>query len=361
MKKILKILSVFLLLFMITNTYALEYGKAGNIITQEGEYSSTRLAAGNKVINKATVDGISFVAGNEVTLEGSAPYGFYAGNIVNVNEKVEKDMFVAGNQITIGSDAVIGRDVFIAGNSVTIKSNINRNLNMGATSVDISDITIGGDAYIMADEIIMNEKTVITGKLSYGEDSNVIGLNEATIGSKELVKNVDIDITYTLKDKAIDFLFSLVGAYLVMLVLFYLAPKTKEKLDTFELGFGNIAKTSGIGIIVLILVPLISILAFITRFLIPLSLITLAIYVISIYLSFLLTYYVVGNLITNKLFNKDNKYIALLIGIVLVKLLCYVPYIGGLIGFISLLFGLGLIYKFIVNIRNIDNKKKSTK
>ena len=102
----------------------------------------------------------------------------------------------------------------------TIKSNINRNLNMGATSVDISDITIGGDAYIMADEIIMNERTVITGKLSYGEDSNVIGLNEATIGSKELVKNVDIDITYTLKDKAIDFLFSLVGAYLVMLVLF---------------------------------------------------------------------------------------------------------------------------------------------
>lgn len=351
MKRILKVLSVLVLLFAVTNTYAVELFESGNVVTQEGEYSSTRFVAGNKVTNKADVDGLSFAAGNEVTLEGKAPYGFFAGNIVTVNEKIEKDLFVAGNHVTIGKDAVIGRDVFIAASTVVIKSNMARDLRVGASSVDLSDITIEGNAYVMADEIIMNEKTNIKGKLSYLDDAVVTGLNSATIGSVEVNKNVDVEYNYTMKERIIDFLFSVVSSYIVMLLLFYFIPKTKDKLNEFELSFGNIAKTSGIGLLVLILVPLLSIVGFVTLFLMPVSFIALAVYAISIYLSFLLIYYVVGNVITNKVFNKDNIHIALLIGIVLVKLVCLVPYIGGLIGFISLLFGLGLIYKFIVNIR----------
>lgn len=361
MKRFLKLLSVFLLLFMITNTYALELGKAGNIITQEGDYSSTRFAAGNKVTNKANVDGLSFVAGNEITLEGKAPYGFYAGNVVNVNENVEKDMFVAGNHVTIGKDALVGRDAFIAGSTVIINTNIARDLRVGAASVDLSDVKIGGDAYVMSDEIIMNEGTVITGKLTYYEDSKITGLSEATIESLQKVKHEEVEHIYTFKERTIDFLFSAAAAYVVMLVLFYLIPRSKEKLDNLELTFGNIAKKSGIGLILLIVVPLLSILAIITRFLLPLAFITLALYVISIYLAFLLVYYVVGNIITNKIFNKDNKYIALFIGIFVVKLVGLIPYVGGFVRFISLVFGLCLIYDFIVNIKNNETKKKSTK
>lgn len=349
--KILKLFSVFLLLFMITNTYALEVGKAGNIVTQDGEYSSTRFVAGNKVTNSANVDGLSFVAGNEITLTGKAPYGFYAGNIVTVNESIEKDMFVAGNHVTVGSDAVIGRDAFIAGNNVVINANITRDLRVGASTVDLSGITIEGNAYIIADEIILNEATNIKGKLSYVDDSKITGLNEATIGSVEVSKHIENVNSYTFKDRAIDFLLSIVAAYVVVLVLFFLIPQSKEKVDKFELTFSNIAKTSGIGFIVLIVVPLISILAIITEFLLPLSFIAIAVYLISIYLSFILTYYVVGNVITNKLLNKSNVYIALLIGIVLVKLLFLIPHVGGILRFISLIFGIGLIYNFIKNIR----------
>lgn len=351
MKRILKVLSVLLLLFVVTNTYAVELFESGNVVTQEGEYSSTRFVAGNKVTNKADVDGLSFAAGNEVTLEGKAPYGFFAGNFVTVNEQIEKDLFVAGNRVTIGKDAVLGRDVFIAASTVEIKSNIGRDLRVGAASVDLSDITIEGNAYIMADEIVMNENTNIKGKLSYLDDAVVTGLDVATIGSVEVNKNVNVEINYEFKDRALDFLFSIVSSYIVMVLLFYLVPKTKDKLNEFELSFGNIAKTSGIGLLVLILVPILSIVGFITLFLMPVSFIALAIYAISIYLSFLLIYYIVGNVIANKVFNKDNIHIALLIGIVLVKLVCLIPYIGGLIGFIALLFGLGLIYRYIINIR----------
>ena len=165
----------------------------------------------------------------------------------------------------------------------------------------------------------------------------------------EVSKHIENNYSYTFKDKAIDFLLSAIAAFIAMVVLFYLIPKTKEKLDNFKLEFSNIAKTSGIGLIVLILVPIISIIAMISVFLIPLSLITIAIYIISIYLSFLLMYYIVGNIITSKLLNSDNMYLSLLIGIVLVKLIYLIPYIGGFVRFVSLLFGLGgvIIIEFI--------------
>ena len=194
MRKFLKMLSVLLLLFVVTNTYAVELFESGNVVTQEGEYSSTRFVAGNKVTNKADVDGLSFAAGNEVTLEGKAPYGFFAGNFVTVNEQIEKDLFVAGNRVTIGKDAILGRDVFIAASTVEIKSNIGRDLRVGAASVDLSDITIEGNAYVMADEIIMNANTNIKGKLSYLDDAIVTGLDVATVGSTEVNKNVKVEV-----------------------------------------------------------------------------------------------------------------------------------------------------------------------
>ena len=350
--RILKLFSIVFLLLMVTNIHALEIVQSGNTITQKGEYSSTRFAAGNKVTNLATVDGLSFVAGNDITLNGKASYGFYAGNIVTINENIEKDAFIAGNNITIGKEAVLGRDVFIAGNTVVISSNVGRDLRVGASIIDLSDITINGDAYVMADQIVLNENTNIVGKLSYSEDATVEGLTTAKIGSIEKVKDIEIEYSYTFKDRALTFLTSVVAAFVVMVVLFYLIPSSKENLDKLELQFKDIAKTSGIGLLVLVLVPLVSILAMITGFLLPLSLIALVIYAVSIYLSFLVIYYVVGNVISNKLLNKNNMYLALVIGILLVKLVSLIPYLGGWIKFISLIYGLGIIYNFIKNIRN---------
>ena len=352
--KFLKIISI-LLLFVVTNTYALEIVQAGNSVKHEGDYNSSRFVAGNDVIDTANVDGISFVAGNQVKLNGKTTYGFYAGNDVVVNENIEKDLFVAGNHVSIGSDAVIGRDVYVAGSTVMISANLPRDLKVGAARVDITDITISGDAYVMADEIVLNENTKIEGKLTYSEDSIVRGLEAASIGSVEKVKSSDVAYTYTIKDRIIEFVGSVVAGFIVLLVLFYLIPKARNSADEFELSFDNIAKTAGIGLLVLIGVPIAAVIGLVTGILLPLSFIVLAIYVISIYLSFLLSGYILGSAVMNKLIHNGNMYLSLLLGIVLVKLLSLVPYIGGYVSFIALVFGLGLIYKFIKNIRNNED------
>lgn len=345
MKKIITMISI-MILMLTTNVYAINIAEAGETVNQIGDYDSTRIVAGNTVNSKANIDGLSIIAGNEITLEGSAPYGFYAGNIITINQKIEKDLFIAGNSITIDNDSQIGRDIFIAGNTVKIKTNINRDLRVGGTKVDISGITIKGDAYIEAEQIILDEETTIEGKLTYPEESNIIGLDKAKVEKIETTKYEKIVIEYTIMDRVRNFIISTLASIVTLIALFYIIPSSKEKLDNTELTPENIIKKIGIGLLALIAVPFIALISMFTGVLTPLALITLVVYIIGIYLSSLLIYYIVGKEITKKL-NKENKYLAIIIGVISVKIIRYIPVIGGIVGALSLFYGLGLIFKFV--------------
>ena len=60
--------------------------------------------AGNSVYDATNVDGISFVAGNDVNINGNYEYGFVAGNIVDVKGKYQKDVFVFGNMVSFSNE-----------------------------------------------------------------------------------------------------------------------------------------------------------------------------------------------------------------------------------------------------------------
>lgn len=346
--KVKKILTLLLVVVLsITNVYALEVTEAGDTVTQEGEYDSVRLVAGNKVTNKATIDGLSLIAGNDLTLEGNVTYGLYAGNNITVNETIEKDLFVAGNNIIIEPDTKIGRDVYIAGNKVLIKTNLPRDLRIGSSSVDLSGITIEGDAYIASEHIILDKDTVITGKLVYPEDANVTNLKKASIGSIKVTKNKEVVIKTSFKDSIYDFVISYCAALVTMIVLFYFMPKLKDKLNKLELNIEPIAKTTGIGVLVLIVVPIAILIALFSGILTPISLMILALYISCIYVSHLLVGYIIGNIITTKYLKKENTYLSLVCGILLLKLIKLIPVVGSIISAITLLYGLGIISSLI--------------
>ena len=347
-KKVLCLFSVLLASFLfITNVCALNIVEAGETVVHSGEYDSTRLVAGNRVTNEATVNGLSLIAGNEVSLKGTTEYGFYAGNILTINEKIRKDAFIAGNSVTIGSDAFLGRDVFIAGSNIVISADITRDLRVAAGLVDLRGITINGDAYVTSEELLLDKDTVIAGKLSYYEDTKVEGLEVATIGSKDVLKVKDVVVDVNPTTIIISFIEKVLAALIVMLVLFYFIPISKDKLDKLEVSVGGICKTSLIGLGLIIIIPIIAIIALLTGILTPLALITFVIYFISLYIGTLVASYLVGKYISTKVFKNDSVYLELLVGIVLIRLIALIPYVGGIVTIISLLYGFGLIFKFI--------------
>lgn len=349
-KKILSLFSILLISFaFITPVNAIEIAKAGDSIVEEGDYQSLRIIAGKTITNHAKVDGITFIAGNNLTLEGSSPYAFYAGNVITIREKIEKDMFVAGNLITVDTDAIIGRDLYIAGNDVTIKTNIGRDLRIGASSVDLSNITINGDAYVDATTIIMNEKTVITGTLSYLENAKVTGLDIASIGDKKVTTSKELNAEVNYMSKVYSFIFSVISGFVAVAIIFYLIPKSLTKLNKLKIEVNDTFKSLGIGLLFLVFAPLLLLSLLITGYLSTVALFGICVYILIIYLSTFIAAYIVGKKLLDITMKDVNPYLALACGIIIVKLIKLVPYLGGICGLIIMLYGLGLICRFIIS------------
>lgn len=347
MKKFLSFISLCLVMFFVTSASAIDIFSAGDIVNSDGDFNSTRFIAGNTVTSTGNIDGLSFIAGNEITSKSVIPYGFYAGNIINIKDSVSKDLFVAGNTINIDSSAELGRDVYVAGTTVNIKTNIERDLRAGGSVVNISGITIKGDAYIAAEEIVMDNETEILGKLVYPEDSVVTGAESAKIGDIEVTKVDKVVIEFNVMDFVKGFIVSSIAAFISIIVLLYIFSNSKEKLDNLTLDASSIIKNIGIGFLVLIALPIAAIIALFTGILTPIALISFVVYFVSMYISGLLVYYIVGNVISKNIIKNDNQYLAIAVGVVVVKLIKLIPIVGGFVSAFSLFYGLGLIFKYI--------------
>ncbi len=349
MKKKFLLFSLMLTFMLtITNVHALELAKVGESVETEGTYDSLRLIAANHITDKEVVDGISLVAGNSVSFSGTTTYGFFAGNVLTVEGQIEKDTFVAGNIINVTSGATVGRDLFIAGNTINVNTNIERDLRIGGDNITLRNTIIGGDAYLMGDNIYLDENTTITGTLVYPEKATITGLEVATVGKVETVKTKDystVKPNYSLT--IYDFLISWFAGCVALIVLFFILPKAKEKLDKLEFTVPSVLYPMLIGLAVLLVVPLVLIIGIISGILTPVALITGCVYGISIYLSVLISAYVIGHLLFTKVFKQDNKLLAIVCGVLIIKLIKLIPIVGGFVTLVTLTYGLGLISKFI--------------
>ena len=187
------------------------------------------------------------------------------------------------------------------------------------------------------------------GKLTYNEKANISGLDKATVGSSETKKMHVEKKEFSPINPVYMFIISIISAYIVMLAILGIVPNAKERLASLKFDGNTIFNRLLAGIGVLFLVPIVALLAVFTLILTPISLITLAVYFVSIYLAGLISSYVIGDVISKKLLKMDNMFFSLALGIVLVKFLKLIPILGDFVVLITLLYGLGLIFFYIKN------------
>ncbi len=326
------------------------YAVSGNNLSDSNEYDHSMFFAGNKVDLNAKVNGISFVAGQDATVEGKSEYALVAGNFISIKGEIEKDLFLAGNSIDL-EGAKITRSAFVVGSIITAKNTeFNGDLFIGGSSVEISDTKINGDVTIEADTIKILDNVEITGKLKYSENANTEIKGEY---DTETYKTLEVKTSF--KDILVNRLVSMASLLLVGIIIYLLFPKVYKKLDekADALSVKEVFKSLGFGAIVLIGVPIAAVFALFTIIGVPVTIIGLICYGIFIYLSTLVVSYIVGKLLLEKVFKKGyNFYLSLLIGIVVIYLLKLIPILGSIISLIVLLVGLGYLFRITFSKKN---------
>ena len=348
MKKIILCLLTFIALFAInTNVQAKEsFYQADDNLSVEGKFDGTVFFGGDTVFTNSQIKGVAFVAGNNVEISGETEYGFMAGNSLKITGKVNNDLFAAGSNITINDKASIERDAYLAASTISISdATVGRDIKMSAATVTLSDVTIKGDVYISATTINLEDNVVIEGTLSYNETAIINGIKDNSIAKVDTYE-VENTEAATLASNIKGKLFSIVSGFIILLIMYLAFPKLFKKIDEKieDNKVSNYFSKIGIGFIGLIMIPIISIISICTIIGMPIGFVLLASYVMSLYFGTLITAYIVGNkLYTLGLKKEYNFYTVSFFGLIVMSVLGLIPFVSGIVGFFGLLFGLGMI------------------
>lgn len=350
MKSLKKLFLIIAVLLMPITISAKGIAEAGDNITLEGEYDSNKIVAGDVVTNKASIDGLTFLFGNVVKESGNTEYDFLFGNEITVEGNINKDLFIAGNIVKVSKDAILNRDLYIACDKATIEATNIRNVYFAGESIDVRGITINGNLYFAGTEIFMDDDTVINGTLKYNDDAEVKGMKEENIHD---VSTYHVDkYERSVKDEISSQILSAVGLTVTMIVLFLVFKKLRTNVNEMEVSVPEFAKSLVTGFVALIAIPLVSIMAMLTIVLLPVSIISIVLYCIFLYLSEGFAGYMLGKALLGKLIDEKAGFVAyIFVGVVLIKVLSLIPVISGIVGIFSLFYGLGVIINLINKMR----------
>lgn len=347
MKKIPLFLFGLLLLFSFSsNVSALSFPK-----------TIDKFAADNNVNVNENIAGDLYVAGNNVTVNGTiAGDVIGAGNTINITGDISHSVRVAGNNINLSN--VSANNITVAGNNILLMNiNANRvyaagalveftgtanNINLSGAEVILSG-TINGISTIEAEKVTIKDTAVINDKLTVKAtkdiiyDANVIKDNITYIKVDHQIKKE----SFNLGSKIFWFMWKIITMSLMALVIMALFNNFIEK------AIKNIKdkKVSTIlfGLLLFIAIPILSILAMITMIGIPIAIITIFGYITTLIVASTFSAITLGNI----LFADKNKYLRILMGILIISILSSIPIIcffvwltcvGYTFGSISLLF-----------------------
>lgn len=351
LRNLLLCLSIGCLLFT-TKVQALEtkeYFNSAENVTENVNINHSYFTSGNNVNSKSQVQGIHLIAGNNLELQGTSEYLLTAGNVINIDNTVERDIFVAGNAINIGKQSSIGRDLFAAGNTLTISANLSGNSFLAGNTINIDADTINGDITISAKEINIASNTIINGTLKYNSDAT-FNSNTTNIGEVKTYETKNIDEN-TVLSVLNDFVYALLTFVFLGFAINLLFPGIFKSLDK-KLSANEIFNNTWNGLLFMFAVPIVSIILLATIIGVPIGIISLLIYVIMLYLSVLISSTYLGKLITKKIFDKkQSPYLEIFIGCILTKLVSLIPIVSVIYTIFLVLFGLGLIYNMILKVR----------
>ncbi|QPV61839.1 hypothetical protein I7X12_13905 [Halosimplex litoreum] len=286
-------------------------------------------AFGGSVVVRGTVNGDLQAFGGSVVVEGT----------------VTGDVEATAGSVQILGD--VGGDVTASGGAVDISegAQIDGTLEAGAGSITV-DGTVGGDARLGADSIRLGDDARIGGDLVY--DGDLARADGAAVDGA-VTQNEGMNVGANDGFAIPGIVFTVYGVFVALLVgaiLLLVFPGTAAAVA--DRATGDPLRTGGIGLLTAVAVPIVLVVVAITIVGIPLALAGSLAFGLLVWLGTIYGRFVLGTWLLS-LADVDNRWAALLVGVVTVALLRLVPVVGALTRFGVFLLGFGALVAVLVD------------
>ena len=377
--KLIAILAIFILLIL-NVSYATEVqtlSEEAKNEASEGTYISTpeedQVATTNENSDMVKKDYFYMKADDLVLSDTIDSNAFIIANNVTITNEIGGDLFVMANSVKLDGGYVYG-NVFVFAKDFTLNATVYdiyafctdfkmeydgvayRDLRVFAENVSISG-GVGRNSYITAKNISLDDEALLYGDFNYSAPNAIVikdGVVKGDINYNENVKNVSVSKSF--KTYVISLLTVLVFTLAIYGLMILLAPNFYSKLS--EIKLSKIFLGIAIGLLSLIVVPVVAIILAFTTVGATLTLAILVLYVLVLMISSAIAYITIGTFISNRLGNSSKMKNLVFIALTTIAffLIDLIPFIGGLVSFLIVLSGFGILVLTIINKKSNVNE-----
>lgn len=333
-----------------------DFINAGQNVDVGSDVNGDVILAGSNVSFSGNAAGDIILAGGTVRIKGDSAGDIRAaGGTVTLDGKAAKNVTVVGGTVVLDEDSVVDGNLYIAGGSIELRGEVKGNAVAYGSQIILSG-KVGGNADFRSSEVIVRKDASIAGNLTYSS-SNDIGIEEGVVkGEVTKIPMENVTNNYvSQKDFDGESNFVLViwqffSLLIVALILFRLFGRQIKAL-TVPINKEEVWNRIAYGFISLVLNPIIIFLSFITLVGLPLAIIILFIYIVFLIVAFVLTPVLLGKLVNAKarLYEEDENALwkNFIFGYILMQIIGFIPFLGGLAIFILFLFSFGRVTKYV--------------
>ena len=326
--------------------------KAGRSLIVNGEVKGDLIGAGQNINITGRIGKDAAIAGQNINLMSEVGEDArLAGAAIIVDGNIKGDAIIFGAEIHILADNNLDGDIFIGGGNVVIDGNLN-----GKAKVFGGKVTINGrvaqDATIAAEqELVIGSQAIIDGKIEYKSPK------EATIISGAKINK---DLSFTKIEapgggakKSAAFLAVFTTFWFVKLLMILAAALALHLLfgkwtaSFVNSAIENFSRETARGFVFLVIIPVAIIILLITVIGVIPGILGIVSCIAFVILASILASILLGSLIY-KYLSEGKEYIvdwkSILVGVVLMQLICLIPFVGWIISFIFFLVCLGSLY-----------------
>ena len=322
---------------------------SGNEINIRGTVNGDVVAFGGTINIPGTVTGDVIAAGGTIDIGGTVRGSVRAaGGNVNIRGRVVRDAVVAGGSVNLTPQASIGRDLLLAASTAVVNAPVARNIRANAGDLTLGS-PVGGDVEANVGSLRLTSGAAINGNLIYTSPQDATLDPGATVRGRiehrappeeppvSPVSRVGLAILAWLQ--------TFVGLFVLGLLVVLPFPRFTSR--AIGLLRASPWASLGLGFALLVGVPALAFIVFILGLLVGgwwLALMLLALYGIAIAVSYVISAVFLGCAILERVGRAGAGLVwALLLGLVLLLLVGLVPIVGGIVGFVAVLFGLGAL------------------
>jgi hypothetical protein len=299
----------------------------GRTVEVHGTVKGDLVSFAKRTVVSGTVEGRIYTFSQSLDLDGQldhSMYGFAQSLRLNDRSHVGEGIVVAAGDVSLEGDVKRSVDILASGNA-DVSGNIGRNLTVAGVGLTLTNTArVGGN---------------LSARVRQLKDVHIA--DGATITGK---RDVQVNVRKSRYARPRFYFHQAVWLAAAVLVGWLVLVLFPGFFQATTQAVGSYWSSLALGVGVLAGIPVAIIIAGVTLVGLPIALISFAVYLIAIYLAKIWVGAFLGRmLLTPSEATKGDWVLGLLVGLLILTIVGFVPYLGGLVRFVVVCLGLGAL------------------